>query len=223
MSTPLCVIFQICVPSVADAMGVTFTSPFGRLVVSMSSVCGNTYGCRFAFVRPGGRDGRDPEERLHPPELVEGRRVHLVVNGLRLEVDRQLRSSERVEGERLATLLTDADEPVALDGRARRRAVSVRCEARAVGRVVGSLPDDDRVLDLLEYARAVRLVAEGRLQGLEGERLARPTADLHLHDRAGVRPVPGQGARRAGRPQVGAARVVVVAGDPGGNAAGASL
>ena len=53
VSTPLCVTFQICVPSVADAMGVTFTSPFGRLVVSMSSVCGNTYGCRFAFVRPG--------------------------------------------------------------------------------------------------------------------------------------------------------------------------
>ena len=44
VSTPLWVIFQIWVPSAARPIGVTLTSPLGRLVASMSSVAGFTYG-----------------------------------------------------------------------------------------------------------------------------------------------------------------------------------
>ena len=44
VSTPLCVIFQICVPSLFDWMGVTLMSPLGRFVASMSSVEGFTNG-----------------------------------------------------------------------------------------------------------------------------------------------------------------------------------
>ena len=89
-------------------------------------------------------------------------------------------------------------------------------EARAVGRVVGSLPDDDRVLAGLEHAGAVRLVPEGRLERgqVEGRR-RRGRGDLDLHDGAGVRAVAGQDGRCADRAQVRGAGVVVIAGDPG--------
>ena len=44
VSTPLWVIFQIWVPSVPELMGWMLTSPFGRLVPSMTSVGGAMYG-----------------------------------------------------------------------------------------------------------------------------------------------------------------------------------
>src|SRR5665648_1157091 len=44
VSTPLCVIFQIWVPSLPSLMAWTLRSPFGRLVPSMTSVGGATYG-----------------------------------------------------------------------------------------------------------------------------------------------------------------------------------
>ena len=76
-----------------------------------------------------------------------------------------------------------------------RRAQRTGVEGRPVCRVVGLLPDDDRVLAGLEDARPVGLVGEG--VGQRGH-LGRPVGsrrlgrDLDLHDRAGVRAVAGQ-------------------------------
>ena len=44
VSTPLWVIFQIWVPSAPSEIGCTLMSPFGRFVVSITSVGGATYG-----------------------------------------------------------------------------------------------------------------------------------------------------------------------------------
>ena len=93
-----------------------------------------------------------------------------------------------------------------------RVAVAAGGEAGAVGRVVGGLPDDDRVLARLEHAGAVGLVDEGaclQLGQVEGRRRS-GGGDRHLHDGARVGPVAGQDGGRAVRAQVRLAGVVVV-------------
>jgi FKBP-type peptidyl-prolyl cis-trans isomerase 2 len=52
VSTPLCVIFQIWVPSVDVEMGVTLRE-LGMSVESRSSVAGFTYGYRMMFCKSG--------------------------------------------------------------------------------------------------------------------------------------------------------------------------
>ena len=75
-----------------------------------------------------------------------------------------------VEGEQVATLLGDAGEAVAtVGGCAGGVAPAAGGEGGAVGRVVGRLPDDDRVLTGLEHARAVGLVPESGLEGRQIE------------------------------------------------------
>src|SRR5215208_7675755 len=68
------------------------------------------------------RDHLDAESGLHSAELIEARRVHLVVDGFRFEWNGQLRpcstcrSFQCVKGEWVAALLVDACIPIALIG-----------------------------------------------------------------------------------------------------------
>ena len=86
VSTPLCVIFQICVPSVAEAIGVTLRHwPSGRLVMSINSLAGFTYGYRIMFCTPGLRVGRlDAQDAAHAAVVVVEGLAHLVLDLLRL-------------------------------------------------------------------------------------------------------------------------------------------
>ena len=173
VSTPLWVIFQICVPSLPSLMAWTSMSPFGRLVPSMTSVGRRDVRVeRDVLPRRGRRYRLEAEVGRHPAELVEGRRVHLVVDRLRFEGDLELRvrALEVVEPELVSTLLVDTGEPVALVGACRVGAVTAGGEGRAVGGVVGGLTDDDRVLALLEDATAVGVVLEGVAQRRQVER-----------------------------------------------------
>ena len=199
----------------------TLTSPFGRLVPSMTSVGGATYGYRMTFCRAGvARDRLEAQVGRHPPELVERRRVHLVVERLGLERDLQLRrrALQVVEPEQVVALLVDPCEAVALVGAIRVGAVAAGGKRLAVGGVVGGLADDDRVLAGLEDTAAVSVMLEGVLELREVERRGGGgRSDLDLHDGPGVRAVAGDDLAGA---RVRCAGVVVVRADAGGECRG---
>ena len=90
VSTPLWVIFQICVPSPC-------TGPRAVIESSTISVGGSTKFCSTKVCCRAGRIGQlEPELAAHAPVLVVGR-AHLVVEGLRLEGQGQRRAGHGLE------------------------------------------------------------------------------------------------------------------------------
>ncbi len=170
------------------------------------------------WCRPG---GLQPHVRRHPAEFVELRRIHLVMDALRLQRYPDLGPREGVELEGVSALLVDPCVAVAACGRVGGGvAVAGADEAGAVGRVVGGLADDHGVLPRLEDAGAVSVVRERGHQGAHPVVRRVRTVERHirsgighldLHDRAGVGSVAGQGGRGAGGAQIGATGVVVIA------------
>ena len=165
VSTPLCVIFQIWVPSVATEIGVTSTFAL-RQSGRVDQLAGRVH------VRVQDQVLRRPRHEWHLEAevaahaavvLVEGL-AHLVLDRLRLERHGQRVVSAAAVGQGLEGQreVGDPSEPV--------QGAAVH-EVGAVGRVVRALPDDDRVLARLEHAGAAELVREGRLErGQPGRR-----------------------------------------------------
>ena len=86
---------------------------------------------------------------------------------------------QRIEAE--DGMVVHADEPIAgLKRAVRSIAVAASGEVRAIGRVVGGLADDDRVLAGFEHAGTICLVGKGGLKcsQVEGWCRGRPAAIL---------------------------------------------
>ena len=130
VSTPLWVIFQIWVPSAPELIGLDVDVALRK--VGPVDDLGRRRDVRVEQdVLPGRRRRHcfEAEVGRHPSELVEGGRVHLVVERLRLDLDLLLRLTlEGVEPEGLTALLGDAGEPVALVGGGLVGAVTARDE-----------------------------------------------------------------------------------------------
>ena len=129
-----------------------------------------------------------PQEAAHASVLQLEGFAHLILDHLGLEVHGEpicgrrgdvwwarcgcrIRIHEPVEGERC---IVDLNQP---------RQGSVALERGAVGAVVCTLSDDDRVLPLLEHALAAQAGGlEGRLERRQVEALASTGIHLDLHD-----------------------------------------
>ena len=133
VSTPLWVNFQICVPSVRRRpIGVT-SDVVLRQVGGVDELRRRVHErVQDDVLRSRrGRDGLDADVARHPAVLVEGRRVHLVVDRLGLDRDAELLAQQGVELEGVAALLIDPGEPVAV-GAAAAGALQSLLEAKLV-------------------------------------------------------------------------------------------